>query len=128
MGGESHTKLSNTVSQVLARPSEWLELFKASRQRDAFFLFLSAHNKVCGISKTPLCVQQRLQVSREVVEQLTEWANNASPFLLLVSVDNTCRLAADYQDQLTHLNDIHSREGIAQPPSGELLTACVWTD
>ena len=29
--------LSNTVSQVLARPSEWLELFKASRQRDAFF-------------------------------------------------------------------------------------------
>ncbi|MFL9858867.1 DUF1444 family protein [Paraburkholderia madseniana] len=46
-------------------------------------------------------------------------------------------IAADYQDQLTHLNDIHSREGIdifvaqytiAQRPSGELLTACVWTD
>ena len=31
-------QLSNTVSQVLARPSEWLELFKASRKRDAFFL------------------------------------------------------------------------------------------
>jgi hypothetical protein len=30
-------QLSNIVSQVLARPSEWLELFKASRQRDAFF-------------------------------------------------------------------------------------------
>ena len=28
----------NTVSQVLARPSEWLELFKALRKRGAFFL------------------------------------------------------------------------------------------
>ena len=51
-------QLSNTVSQVLARPSEWLELFKASRKRDAFFFVLWAHNKVCGIPKTPLCVQQ----------------------------------------------------------------------
>lgn len=33
-------QLSNTVSQVLARPSEWLELFKASRKRDAFFFAL----------------------------------------------------------------------------------------
>ncbi len=39
-------QLSNTVSQVLARPSEWLELFKASRKRDAFFFVLWRHNKI----------------------------------------------------------------------------------
>jgi hypothetical protein len=37
LGFAAAPHLSNTVSQVLARPSEWLELFKASRQRDAFF-------------------------------------------------------------------------------------------
>lgn len=33
-------------------------------------------------------------LEREVVEQLTEWTDNASPFLPSVSVDDACRLAA----------------------------------
>lgn len=46
-------------------------------------------------------------------------------------------IAGDYQDQQAHLNTIHAREGIdvfvpqytvAQRPSGELFTACVWTE
>jgi hypothetical protein len=32
-------------------------------------------------------------LEREVVEQLTEWANDASPFLPSVSMDDACRLA-----------------------------------
>jgi hypothetical protein len=32
-------------------------------------------------------------LEREVVEQLTEWANSASPFVPSVSMDDACRLA-----------------------------------
>jgi hypothetical protein len=32
-------------------------------------------------------------LEREVVEQLTEWATNASPFLPSVSIDDACRIA-----------------------------------
>ncbi|MDR6472151.1 uncharacterized protein YtpQ (UPF0354 family) [Burkholderia sp. OAS925] len=49
----------------------------------------------------------------------------------------TREIAGDYHDQQAHLNDIHGREGVdifvpqytvAERPSGELFTACVWTD
>lgn len=51
--GSATAMLSNPLSQVLARPSEWLELFKAPRQRGAFFFALPAAQILrtgsCGI-------------------------------------------------------------------------------
>src|SRR5579863_4242411 len=55
-------RTSNPVSQVLARPSEWLELFDgATVSWRHFFLLISAHNIVCRNVRFGVQVQQSLQ-------------------------------------------------------------------
>src|SRR5476649_1220674 len=56
---------SITSSQVLARPSEWLELLRRYGNVAPFFCLLSAHNKVCSNCFWTLRIQQSLlQVSK----------------------------------------------------------------
>lgn len=51
-------------------------------------------------------------LEREVVEQLTEWANSTSPFVPSVSMDDACRLAEQIN---TATISFFSRRGPAAP-------------
>ena len=60
---------SITSSQVLARPSEWLELLRRYGNVAPFFWFVLGHNKVCSEQKLPVQEQQSLLVlSKRVVQ------------------------------------------------------------
>ena len=76
-------QLSNTVSQVLARPSEWLELFKASRKRDAFFLCYRRTSKSAAFIKRPFACNKVCRF----------WINSAAPqqfWVFAITLDGQC--------------------------------------
>jgi hypothetical protein len=65
-----------------------------------------------GVVDAGLTALHASSLEREVVEQLTEWANNASPFVPPVSMDDACRLAEQIN---TATISFFARRGPAAP-------------